>query len=64
MSMVAKLFKGNIDDEWQCLCPACGESVHVDLKTDFNQTTDNGDREYSVRCPECGQVFYVAESYD
>ena len=64
MSMVAKLFKGDIDDEWQCWCPACGESVHVDLKNDFYQTTDNGDREYSVLCPECGQAFYAAESHD
>lgn len=64
MSMVARLFKGAMDDEWQCCCPTCGESVYVDLKNDFNQTTDNGDKEYSVRCPECGQVFYTAESYD
>ena len=64
MSMVAKLFKGDMDDRWQCWCPACGESVYVDLKNDFNQTMDNGDKEYSVRCPECGQAFYTAESYN
>lgn len=64
MSMVVKLFKGDMDNEWQCWCPACGESVRVDLKNDFYQTLNNGDREYSVCCPECGQVFYTAESYD
>lgn len=64
MSMVARLFKGVMDDEWQCWCPACGESVYVDLKYDDYQVMDNGDKEYYVRCPECGQAFYTAESYD
>lgn len=64
MSMVARLFKGSMDDEWQCWCPVCGESVHVDLKNDFYQTLNNGDEEYAVRCSKCGQVFYTAESYD
>ena len=64
MSMVARLFKGIMDNEWQCWCPSCGENVYVDLENDFNQTMDNGDKEYYVRCPECGQAFYTAESYD
>ena len=64
MSMVARLFKGGMDDEWQCWCPTCGESVNVDLKNDFNQTLNNGDKEYAVHCSKCGQVFYTAESYN
>jgi uncharacterized Zn finger protein len=64
MSIVVKLFKGNMDDEWQCSCPSCGESVYVDLKNDFYQTLNNGDEEYAVRCSKCGQVFYTAKSYD
>jgi len=64
MSMVSGLFKGAMDDEWQCWCPSCGESVYVDLKYDAYQVMDNGDKEYYVRCPECGQAFYTAESYD
>ena len=64
MSMVASLFKGAMDDEWQCWCPACGESVYVDLKNDFYQTLNNGDEEYAVCCSKCGQVFYTAESYN
>lgn len=61
--MVSGLFKGAMDGEWQCWCPACGESVYVDLEEDFNQVMDNGDKEYSVHCPECGQQFYTALSY-
>ena len=64
MSMVAHLFKGAMDGEWKSWCPACGETVYVDLKYDDYQTSDNGDKEYYVRCPECDQAFYTSESYD
>lgn len=58
--MVAHLFKGVMDDEWQCWCPSCDENVYVDLENDFN-----GNMYYYciistlyLRCIDCLWNFY------
>lgn len=64
MSMVAGLWKGAMDGEWHCWCPACGEEVLVDIDDKDYEVLDDGNKEWLVYCPECNQGFYVSESYN
>jgi len=64
MSMVAGLWKGAMDDEWHCWCPACGSEEDIDILDDDYEILDDGNKEWLVYCCECGQGFYVSESYN
>ena len=64
MSMVAGLWKGTMDGEWHCWCPACGSEEYVDVSDDDFEVLDDGNKEWLVYCSECGQGFYVSESYN
>ena len=63
MSLVARLWKGAMDDEWHCWCPACGSEEYVDIDDEYDILSD-GSKEYFMYCTECGQGFYVSETYD
>ena len=64
MSMVAGLWKGVMDGEWHCWCPACGSEEDVDITDPDFEILEDGNKEWLVYCSECNQGFYVSESYN